>query len=197
MFAQVVLYLMDSPQSGFLGRHKEVGGIYFVSIEPGNGNSAYRVYFFDAVYLISPKNYAQQIVGISKVNVYGVAFHAKIPPVQINVVTDVKTVYKPAQEHIATVIFSLLHVDDIIIEIGRISHAVDARYGRYHYHILASGKQGGSGGKPELVDFIVYGEVFLYICVRRRKIGFGLIVIIIGYIVFYRVVREKSLELAV
>lgn len=93
--------------------------------------------------------------------------------------------------------FSLLHVDDIIIEIGRISHAVDARYGRYHYHILASGKQGGSGGKPELVDFIVYGEVFLYICVRRRKIGFGLIVIIIGYIVFYRVVREKSLELAV
>ena len=197
LLVQVVLYLVDGAQGGFFGSHEEVGGVYLVSIETGDCNTAHGVYLFDTVHLVFPENDAQKVVGVCKVDVYGIALYTEVAAVQVDVVADVEAVYKTAQEYVAAVGFSLLHFDYVVIEIRRISHTVNARYGRYHHHVLASGKQGGSGGKPQLVYFVVDGEVLFYIGVRRGQVGFGLVIVVIGYVIFHCVIREESLELAV
>ena len=188
---------MDSPQGGFLGCHKQVSGIYLIGVEPGYHNTTHRIHLFDAVYFISPKNDAQKIVGIGQVDVYRITFHAEVAAVQVYVITDIKAVYKSSEKYIATVILSLLHFDYIIIEVCRISHTVNTWYGRDYHHVFAPGKQGGSGGKPEFVDFVIDSKIFFYVSVRGRKIGFGLVIIIVGHIIFYRIVRKESFELAV
>ena len=48
----------------------------------------------------------------------------------------------------------------------------------------------GTTGKPTVVGYTRKG-------VRRGQVGFGLVIVVIGYVIFHCVVREESLELAV
>ena len=163
---KVVLYFVDGTQRGFFGGHEEVGGINLISVELGNSYAAQRVYLFNAVHLVSPKGDAQQVVGVSQINVHRIAFHAEIAAVQVNVVAYVKTVHQASQEDIATEILALLYFDDVVVEVRRIPHAVYARNGGYHHYIFPARKQGRGGGKAQLVYLVVDGEVFFYIGVR-------------------------------
>ena len=166
LLVKVILYFVYGTQRGFLGGHEEVGGINLVGIELGDGNAAHRVHFLNTVYLVSPKGDAQQVVGVSQINVHRIAFHAEIAAVQVNVVAYVKTVHQASQEDIATEILALLYFDDVVVEVCRIPHAVYARNGGYHHYIFPARKQGGGGGKAQLVYLVVDGEVFFYIGVR-------------------------------
>ena len=49
----------------------------------------------------------------------------------------------------------------------------------------------------QLVDLIVDGGVLFNVGVRGGNVGLGLVVVIIGYKVFYCVIREKLLELTI
>ena len=91
----------------------------------------------------------------------------------------------------------MLHFDDVVIEVCRVPHAVDARNGGYHHYVFSARKQGRGGGKAQLVYLVVDGKVFFYISVRRGQIGFGLVIVVVGHIVFHSIVREESFELAV
>ena len=63
--------------------------------------SRHGVYFFDAVYLIIPKHDTQYVIGICQKDVYRITLYAEIPTVQLNVVTHIKTIHQPAEEHVA------------------------------------------------------------------------------------------------
>ena len=90
--------------------------------------SRHGVYFFDAVYLIIPKHDTQYVIGICQKDVYRITLYAEIPTVQLNVVTHIKTIHQPAEEHVAVDALSFFHLDYIIIKVRRISHTVNARY---------------------------------------------------------------------
>ena len=91
---QVIFYLVDSPQSGLFGSHEEVGRINFVCVETSDGHTAYRIDFFDTVYFISPENNAQQIIGISQIDVYCISLHTEVSAVQINIIAYIEAVYQ-------------------------------------------------------------------------------------------------------
>ena len=59
-----------------------------------DGNTAYRINFFDAVYVISPENDTQQIIGIRQINVYRISFHTEVTTIQVNVIAYIKTVHQ-------------------------------------------------------------------------------------------------------
>ena len=85
--------------------------------------------------------------------------------------------------------------DHILIFI-RTSQSVDTRHTGHHYHIPAL-RQGNRRRQPQLVNLVIYGRILCNIGIGRRHICLRLIIIIIGDKVFYRIFREKFLELAV
>ena len=137
---QVVFYFMDGTQGGFLGSHEKIGRVNLVAVELGNGYTADRIHFLYAVYLVSPENDAEQVVCIRQVDIDRIAFDAEIPAVEVDVVADVKAIYQPAQENVTAEVLSLLHFDDIVVEVRRIAHAIDARYGGNHHDVFPAGE---------------------------------------------------------
>ncbi|CDD52449.1 unknown [Bacteroides sp. CAG:875] len=155
------------------------------------------IYLLDAVYLVVPEHHPEHAVGIGQGDVHRIPLHAEVATVQLDVVAYVQAVHQPAQEHVAVQQFPLLDVNDVVVEVRRVSHTVDARHGRHHNDILPSREQGRGGRQPQLVDFLVDGQVLFYIGVGRRDVCLRLIIVIVRHVVFHGVVREEVLELPV
>ena len=91
----------------------------------------------------------------------------------------------------------LAYAYDAVSHSRRTAHTVNARYGRHDNDVLSAREQGADGREAKLVDVLIDGEVFLYVCVRRRQVGFWLVIVIVRNIVFHGVVREESFHLLV
>ncbi len=78
----------------------------------------------------------------------------------------------------------------------RIAEAVDRGYGR-HDQGVASLQHGLGRRQPHLFDVLVDRGVLLDVGIRRRDIGFRLVVVVIADEVFDCIVREELLEFAV
>ncbi|MNS82024.1 hypothetical protein D3C72_1157580 [compost metagenome] len=78
----------------------------------------------------------------------------------------------------------------------RCTQAVDGRHGRHHDRIR-SRQQGLGRRQPHLFDVLVDRTVLLDEGVRRRHVGFRLVVVVIADEILHRVVREERLELTV
>ena len=89
---------------------------------------------------------------------------------------------------------ALVEDDDVLVVVGRVSCTVDAGDRADHNHVPPPGKQAGQGAEAEFFYLLVDGKVFFYIGVRSRKIGFGLVIVVIGDVVFYGVVGKELLE---
>ena len=83
------------------------------------------------------------------------------------------------------------------MEIVRIADAIEAAHGGDDDHVPSPAHEGAGGADPKLVYFVIDTEVFLYIGIRDGNIGFRLVIVVIGYEVFYGVVGEEGLEFPV
>ena len=77
-----------------------------------------------------------------------------------------------------------------------IAQAVDARDRGHDQHVAAA-QQRRRGRQAQPVDLLVDLRVLLDVGVGARKVGFGLVVVVVADEVLDRVVREELLELAV
>jgi len=194
---EVVLNLVDGAEGVLLGGHEEVGGVDAVVVEAAEGDTRDGVHLLDAVHLVAPEGDAQEVVVVGQEDVHRVALDAEVAAVQFQVVAHVEAVHQAAEEDVAAESLAAGDVDGVVVEVGRIAHAVDAGHGGDHHHILASAEQGRGGRQAELVDFTVDGQVLLDVGIRRRDVGLGLVVVVVGHVVLHGVLREEALELAV
>ncbi|CUO44949.1 Uncharacterised protein [Flavonifractor plautii] len=79
-------------------------------------------------------------------------------------------------------------------EVLRLAQAVDAGYRGHHDHVPPL-HQGGGGRQPQPVDLLVHRRVLLNEGVGVGDIGLGLVVVVVGHKILYRVVGEKFLKL--
>ena len=86
--------------------------------------------------------------------------------------------------------------DHHIKKFFRCTQTVDAGYRGNHYDIFALAECRRCR-EAELIDLVVSGSVLCYIGVGRWDVCFWLVVIIIGDKLFYCVLREEFLHLAV
>ena len=194
---EVVLDLVDGAEGVLLGGHEEVGGVDAVVVEAAEGDTRYGVHLLDAVHLVAPEGDAQEVVVVGQEDVHCVALDAEVASVQFQVVAHVEAVHQAAEEDVAAESLAAGDVDGVVVEVGRVAHAVDAGHGGDHHHILASAEQGRGGCQAELVDLTVDGQVLLDVGIRRRDVGLGLVVVVVGHVVLHGVLREEALELAV
>jgi len=83
------------------------------------------------------------------------------------------------------------------VEILRVPDTVETRHARYHDNIPAPGKERGRGTQTQFLYLLVDGEVFFDIGIGGRKIGFRLVIIVIGDEILHGILREERLEFAV
>ena len=133
---QIVLNLMDRSQGAFPGRHEKIGRINLVFIEGGDTGSRVRIDFLNAVNFVIPEHDAQDVIRISQEDIHRISLDPEIPAVQFGIVAGVETVHQLAEQDVAVHALAPSDFDHIIIKVGRISHTVDARYGRNHDDIL-------------------------------------------------------------
>ena len=58
-------------------------------------------------------------------------------------------------------------------------------------------QNGARRGVAHPVDLLIHRTVFFNECVGARNIGFGLVIVVIGYEIFNRIVREKALKFGI
>ena len=176
---QVVFNLMDGTHGRLLGGHEQVGRIDLVLVKLCHRMSCHGIHLLYRVHLVAPEHHAQHAVGVGQEDVDRVATDAEAATVEVHVVAHVQAVHQLAQEHIAAQRLAALHADDVLIEVRRVAHAVNARHRRHDQHILPSRQQCRRGRQPQLVYLVIDGQVLLYICVRRRQVGLRLIVVVV------------------
>ena len=128
LLGEVLLNLVDGSQGTFLGGHEQVGRVYLIFFEFSDTSSVQRVHLFNAVDLIVPEADTQHMVGIGQVDIHIVAPHPEVPTVQRHVVPDIQAIDQSPKECIPVQDHALSYFDDIIVEVGRVSHAIDTAY---------------------------------------------------------------------
>ena len=125
-----------------------------------------------------------------------VAAHPEMPPRKADIVAFILHGDQFADDFALVGIVAARQIEDHRrIGFDR-ADAIDARDGRHDDHIVAF-EQGAGGRVAHPVDRLVDRAFLLDIGVGARDIGFGLVVIIIGYEEFDGIVGEEAFHLAV
>ena len=78
----------------------------------------------------------------------------------------------------------------------RITQSVDRRYRRHDNRIFTLQQRLG-GGQSHLFNVVVNRRVFFYVGIRRRHVGLGLVIVVVGNEVLNGVMWEEFTELTV
>ena len=166
LVAEVNGNLVEGCGGALLGGDEDVCRVYLKGVEMLEDIAAQRVYGLDAFNLIAPERDAQTYVLEREHDVHGIPFHAKLTVHRVNVGAVIKRGNKFAQELVAGYVLSFPDFNHALREIVRIAHTVYARYGGDHHDVAAPGEQRCHGGEAELLDAVVYHQVFFYVFVR-------------------------------
>ena len=151
----------------------------------------------DRVDLISEELDANgELPFVLRKNLDDVAANTERTAMEIMIISGVLHVDQTTQQIVAIECHARLDIDvHRPVILGR-AQAVNTRHTRDHEYIFAR-QQRMRCGVPELVDLIVDRRVLLYVGIRRREIGFGLVVVVVRDEILDRVMREEFLELFV
>ena len=89
------------------------------------------------------------------------------------------------------------YIHGVVFNIVGVAHTVDATHRGHHDDVASARKQCCDRAEAQTVDFLIDLQVFLNVFVRRRDVGFRLIIVVIRHEIVHRVFGEKTLELAV
>ena len=129
LFYQVVLNSSDGAFLLLFCCYEKVGRINLVIFERGKTVIGERIHFFDAVNLIIPPCYAQNMIAVRHKDIYRFAFHSKVASLQFYVISNVKCINEFPQKFISVESLPAMNLDDVLLHRHRSAHTIDARYG--------------------------------------------------------------------
>ena len=197
LHGQVVLNLAYGLLLRLLAGHEKIGGINLILFVERNTGKRQWINLFNTLNLIAPIDNAKQIVAIGKRYVHGVSLHSDLASVQRNIVAHIKSVKQAAEQLVAVHRHAHFQVDYVLVKGRGVSHSVDAGHAAHHNYVPATAQEGAGGGKPQLVNLVIDGKVFLNVSVRCGDIGFGLVIVVITDIILHGVVGEELFHLAI
>ena len=123
---QIILNGADGPFLALLGGHEQIGRIDAVKVILLNALTGKHIKFLNGINLVIPELDADCGVIIGQVYVNVLAFYAETASCQLYVISGVERVNQFAQQFVAVYAVSFAQFYDVVVEIGRVSHAVDA-----------------------------------------------------------------------
>ena len=158
-------------------------------------NAGQRVNTADAVHLITEKLDTDNIlVRVYRPDFHRVAAHAEAVALERNVVALVLNVYQSVDELLAAHLHARTDGNDHALVVDRVAERVNAR-NRGHDDNIAPFAQRRGRRVTQTVDFIIDGGILLNIGVGRGDIRLRLVIIVVGYEIFYRILGKKFAQL--
>ena len=158
-------------------------------------NAGQRVNTADAVHLITEELHADNVlVRVYRPDLHRVAAHAEAVALERNVVALILNIYQSADELLAAHLHARSDGNDHALVVDRVAERVDAR-NRGHDDNIAPFAQRRGRRVAQTVDLIVDGGILLDIGVGRGDIRLRLVVIVVRYEIFYRILRKKFAQL--
>ena len=155
-----------------------------------------RVDLGDAVDFVSEELHADdRIIGGRGKNFHHISPDAEFVADKVNVIALILQLYELFDQLVAGLFHARAQRNHHVAVINRVAQTVDTGNRCDDDHI-APLRQRKCGAVAQLVDFVVDGAVLFDIGIGLRNVRLGLIVVVIGDKVFYRVVGKEFLELA-
>ncbi len=149
--------------------------------------------FRNTVDLISKKLHTDAVSLLYAGKFQNIPVHPERSSLEIHLIACILHINE-SLDHIVTVILHArpqrYHHVHIII---RTSESVNAGNGCHNDHISTL-RQGRRRRQAQFIDLIIDRRILRNIGVRLRHISFRLIIVVVGYKVFYRIFREKFLN---
>src|SRR4030042_4621819 len=156
-----------------------LGGIDVYLLALGEKLAGERVYLLEALNLIAPERYAHCKVFGGGLYLQRIAADAETPAAEIYIVALILHLHQLAYDAVPALFLALLEAHHEAVVLLRLAQTVDAGY-RRHDNDIAAHKQSAGRGVAQLVYLLVYIHIFLYVGIRARDIGFGLVIIVVG-----------------
>ena len=159
--------------------------------------SRQRVHLGDPLNFIPEKLNTNQVIPTYRgIHLHYIPLYPETASLQIQVVPDILHLHQLPKQLFPVLGHTGTQGCSHSLEFLRAAQTVNTGYTGYYNHIPSLGK--GSGGRQtQLVYFIIYGGILGNIRIRRRHIGLGLVVIVVGHKVFYRILRKKFFKFSV
>ena len=125
-----------------------------------------------------------------------ISSHTETSSFKIHLISCILDIDQFVDHFISVFFHSRAQRDHHVLIIDRASQTIDTRYRSYNDHIIPL-RKGRCRRMAQLIDLIVDRGVLFNISIRRRHIGLRLIVVVIGYKVFHRIIWEKLLHLRI
>ncbi len=136
------------------------------------------VKFGNPVYLVPEDFDPDDVIEVTGNDINRVPFYAKAPGHEFHIVSFKLDIDKFLKDFLSLDLISNLQFKPHLLEILRVAKPVDAGHGSHHNHVLAR-HQGSCSCKAHLFNLRVYLRIFLNVLVFGRKIGLGLVIVII------------------
>ena len=133
---------------------------------------------------------------ICRNNLHHISPHPEGSTVKIHIISVILHINQTPQHFIPVFFHPRTQWDHHILIVLRTTDSIDTGNTWYNDDIFSFGK-GCCGRKTEFIDFFIDGRVLGNVSVRGWDVGFGLVVIVVGYKIFHCVLREELLEFAV
>ena len=155
------------------------------------------IQFRDTIDLIPEKFHTIGIIrGIRRNDLQHITTHPKSTTGKIHVVAHILHIYQLSDHLIPILLIPRPQGNHHILVVIRATNTIDAGYRRYDNDI-APLCQGCRSRQTQLVDLIIDGGILGNIGIGRRNICLRLIVIIIGYKIFHRIIGKKFFKLSI
>ena len=192
-----LFYIIAGGPDLFLRHHIMGGRKYGNMIQLCMHPAGQRLHLCDPVDLIAEKFHPDKIVSpLGRTHLHHIPMDAKAPSLHIHLVTGILNVHQLPQNLIPVLHHARAQGHHHVLIFVRAAQAVDTGYAGHHHHIPPL-RQGDGSRQAKLIDLIVDRGILCYISIRGRHIGLRLVIVIIGHKIFYRIFREKFLELAI
>ena len=155
------------------------------------------IHLGNPVDFVSEKFHPDQIVSaLGRINLHTVPSHPETAAAQIHVIPVILYINQFPQNLVPFLYHTGPQGYDHIFIFIRAAQAVNTGNTGHYNNILALRKRCRSG-QSQFVNLIIDGGILGNIGIRRRHIGFRLIIIVIAHEILHRILREKFLEFAV
>ena len=151
----------------------------------------------DAVDLISEKFHTDdRITLLCRIDLQHIPTHAEAAAVQIQIVTVVLDADQFPDHIVPILLLARAQRYDQSRIFIRAAQTIDTGYAGDDHHIPPLGQR-RCRRQSQLIDLVINIRVFFNIGIRRRHIRLRLVIIVIGYKIFDRILREEFFELTI
>src|SRR5687768_12798067 len=114
----------------------------------------------DCFYLIAPEINAIGKIGVSRENIYCIAFNPERSTCEFDFGTAVQDLDKRIKQVVAGIPLARCQVNYVFTKFLGVTDTVNTRNRCYNNYIPSARKQGRGTVKPELFNLFVYGKIF-------------------------------------